>query len=69
MLIANPRDIPTLLKALRQNRFTAIIGVNQLFGALLDAPGFAEVELGQFKERAGVPEDRSGESIKMVLVR
>jgi long-chain acyl-CoA synthetase len=49
VLIANPRDMPTFLKTLRQTRFTAIIGVNTLFRALLDAPGFAEVDLSALK--------------------
>jgi long-chain acyl-CoA synthetase len=49
VLIANPRDMPAFLKVLRQTRFTAIIGVNTLFRALLDAPGFADVELRELK--------------------
>lgn len=49
VLIANPRDMPAFLKALRQSRFTAIIGVNTLFRALLDAPGFADVDLSRLK--------------------
>lgn len=49
VLIANPRDMPAFLKALKQQPFTAIIGVNTLFRALLDAPGFAAVDLGALK--------------------
>ena len=49
VLIANPRDMPAFIKALRQTRFTAIIGVNTLFRALLDAPGFANVDLSHLK--------------------
>jgi long-chain acyl-CoA synthetase len=49
VLIANPRDMPAFIKALRQTRFTAIIGVNTLFRALLDAPGFAEVDWSHLK--------------------
>ncbi|MEO7478187.1 MAG: AMP-binding protein, partial [Lysobacteraceae bacterium] len=45
LLIANPRDMPAFLKVLKHSRFTAIIGVNTLFRGLLDAPGFAEVDL------------------------
>jgi long-chain acyl-CoA synthetase len=37
VLIANLRDLPTILETLRQTRFSAIIGVNTLFRALLDA--------------------------------
>ncbi|MGI9218966.1 MAG: AMP-binding protein [Hydrogenophaga sp.] len=49
VLIANPRDMPAFLQVLRQTRFTAIIGVNTLFRALLDAPGFAHVNLRPLK--------------------
>lgn len=49
VLVANPRDMPAFLKALRQTRFSAIIGVNTLFRALLDAPGFADVDLRPLK--------------------
>lgn len=49
VLIPNPRDLPAFLKVLRQTRFTAIIGVNTLFRALLDAPGFANVNLRSLK--------------------
>lgn len=49
VLIPNPRDLPAFLQVLRQTRFTAIIGVNTLFRALLDAPGFAAVDLRPLK--------------------
>jgi len=49
VLIPNPRDLPAFLKVLRQTHFTAIIGVNTLFRALLDAPGFADVNLRPLK--------------------
>ena len=49
VLVANPRDMPAFIKTLRQTRFTAIIGVNTLFRALLDAPGFAAVDLSHLK--------------------
>ena len=49
VLIANPRDMPAFLQALRQTRFTAILGVNTLFRALLDAPGFADVDVRALK--------------------
>ncbi len=49
LLIANPRDLPTFLKTLRQTRFSAIIGVNTLFRALLDAPGSAQVDWSSLK--------------------
>ncbi|HET7867238.1 MAG TPA: AMP-binding protein [Burkholderiaceae bacterium] len=49
VLVANPRDMPAFLKAMKQTRLTAIIGVNTLFRALLDEPGFAGVDLGRLK--------------------
>ena len=44
-MIANPRDIPALVKALRRTPFTAIPGVNTLFNALLNDKDFAETRL------------------------
>jgi long-chain acyl-CoA synthetase len=49
VLVINPRDMPAFIKTLRQTRFTAIIGVNTLFRAMLDAPGFADVDLRHLK--------------------
>jgi long-chain acyl-CoA synthetase len=49
VLIANPRDMPEFLKALGRVRFTVIIGVNTLFRSLLDAPGFAAIDLSPLK--------------------
>ena len=49
VLSPNPRDLPAFLQVLRETRFTAIIGVNTLFRALLDAPGFAQVDLRPLK--------------------
>ncbi len=49
VLVANPRDMPAFIKTLRQTRFTAIIGVNTLFRAMLDAPRFADVDLSHLK--------------------
>lgn len=49
VLVANPRDMPAFIRTLRHTPFTAIIGVNTLFRALLDAPGFSEVDLSHLK--------------------
>jgi len=43
ILITNPRDVPAFIKELRRHRFTVIMGVNTLYNALLNAPGFAQV--------------------------
>jgi len=42
VLITNPRDLPAFVNDLRKVKFTAIVGVNTLFNALLDTPGFAD---------------------------
>jgi len=49
VLIANPRDMPLFLKTLKSSRPTAILGVNTLFRALLDAPGFAALDWSRLK--------------------
>jgi long-chain acyl-CoA synthetase len=49
VLIANPRDMPDFLKVLASAPFTAIIGVNTLYRSLLEAPGFAAIDLNPLK--------------------
>ena len=49
VLIANPRDLRGFVKTLREIPVTAMIGVNTLFRALLDAPGFDAVDLSRLK--------------------
>jgi long-chain acyl-CoA synthetase len=49
ILVANPRDMPAFLHDLKKHPFTAIIGVNTLYRALLDAPGFVEVDTRSLK--------------------
>ena len=49
VLVANPRDMPAFIHDLKKFPFTAIIGVNTLYRALLDAPGFAEVDMRSLK--------------------
>lgn len=43
VLITNPRDLHGFVAELGRTHFTAITGVNTLFNALLDTPGFAAV--------------------------
>jgi long-chain acyl-CoA synthetase len=43
LLIVNPRDLPAFVAELKHTRFSGITGVNTLYAALLDAPGFDEV--------------------------
>ena len=47
LMIANPRDIPALVKALRGTRFTVIPGVNTLFNALLNNKDFAKLDFSR----------------------
>ena len=49
ILITNPRDLPAFIKDLTAHPFTAMIGVNTLYRALLDAPGFDTVPTRQIK--------------------
>ncbi|HSD61514.1 MAG TPA: AMP-binding protein [Burkholderiales bacterium] len=49
ILITNPRDLPAFVAVLKKTRFTAMIGVNTLYNALLHAPGFAEVDTRALK--------------------
>ena len=44
VLIVNPRDIPAFVKELGRHRFTCLTGVNTLFNALLNAPGFSSLD-------------------------
>ena len=48
-LITNPRDFPAFVATLKKVPFTAMIGVNTLYNALLNTPGFAELNLHRLK--------------------
>ena len=47
LLIANPRDIAGFIKILRKSDFTMFSGVNTLYAALADAPGFASLDFSK----------------------
>jgi long-chain acyl-CoA synthetase len=47
VLITNPRDFPAFVKELKKNKFTFITGVNTLFNALLNTPGFDKVDFSE----------------------
>ena len=49
ILITNPRDMPAFIHDLKKYPCTAIIGVNTLYRALMDAPAFADVNFRQLK--------------------
>ena len=49
LLIPNPRDIPGFVKELKNNRFTAISGLNTLYNALLHHPEFPSIDFSQLR--------------------
>ncbi|AXO87562.1 long-chain-fatty-acid--CoA ligase [Pseudomonas parafulva] len=49
VLITNPRDIPGFIKELGKWRFSALLGLNTLFVALMDHPGFASLDFSSLK--------------------
>jgi len=53
ILIANPRDIPNLVKTLSTHRFTFFVGVNTLFNALIHNEAFAKVDFSNLRMAGG----------------
>jgi long-chain acyl-CoA synthetase len=53
VLIANPRDFPGFVKELGKYRFTFFAGVNTLFNALLNTPGFDRLDFSSLKVSLG----------------
>jgi long-chain acyl-CoA synthetase len=53
VLITNPRDMPNFVKELGKYRFTSMSGVNTLFSALMNTPGFAELDFSNLKLSLG----------------
>ena len=49
LLITNPRDLPAFVAELKRAPFSVMIGVNTLYRALLDAPGFSEVDTSRLR--------------------
>ena len=49
ILITNPKDVHALVLDLKKYRMTAMVGVNTLFRALLEAPEFSEVDTRYLK--------------------
>ena len=49
ILITNPRDIAAFITELKRQPFTAMIGVNTLYNALLNAPQFGDVRVDKLK--------------------
>jgi long-chain acyl-CoA synthetase len=53
VLITNPRDLQGFVKELEKWKFTAITGVNTLYNALMNTPGFDKLDFGQLKLALG----------------
>ncbi len=53
VLIANPRDIPRLIRTMAHSRFTCMVGVNTLFNALANHPDFGKVDFSALRICAG----------------
>ena len=53
VLIPNPRDMPGFVAELGRHRFTAITGVNTLFNALMNTPGFAKLDFSRAEDDPG----------------
>ena len=49
ILITNPRDLPALVGDMRKYPFTFFAGVNTLFNALLNTPGFRELDFSRLR--------------------
>lgn len=49
LLIADPRNLSSLVKTLKRERFSAITGVNTLYQALAEAPGFGAIDFSGLK--------------------
>lgn len=44
ILVTNPRDIPAFIKTLRNSRYSVLTGLNTLYNALMNHPGFTEID-------------------------
>ena len=53
ILITNPRDFPNFVAELRKHPFTYMSGVNTLFNALLNTPGFDKLDFGALRVTLG----------------
>lgn len=49
VLITNPRDMKAFVHELKRRKFTCITGVNTLYEALMNAPGFTSLDFSSLK--------------------
>ncbi|MEL6275946.1 MAG: AMP-binding protein, partial [Bacteroidota bacterium] len=53
VLITNPRDLKTVVKAFKDHKIAAVIGVNTLFNALVNNPDFQQLDFSALKLTVG----------------
>ncbi|MFV0299544.1 MAG: AMP-binding protein [Paracoccus sp. (in: a-proteobacteria)] len=53
IMIPNPRDMDGMIDTIRDSKFSVIPGVNTLFQGLMAHPGFASVDLSNYKMAIG----------------
>jgi long-chain acyl-CoA synthetase len=53
VLITNPKDLPTLVRHMQQQRLTFISGVNTLFAGLMTTPGFDRIDFSALRMTLG----------------
>ncbi len=53
ILITNPRDFPAFIKELARHKFVYFTGVNTLFNALLNTPGFSDLDFSDLRLTVG----------------
>ena len=53
ILVTNPRDLPAFVKILRDYPWTCLTGVNTLFSALMNTPGFEQIDFRRVKMTLG----------------
>ena len=49
LLIINPRDLPSMIKDLKKNKFTGFVGLNTLFTALCNNEDFRKLDFSNLK--------------------
>lgn len=49
LLISNPRDLPSMIKDLKKNKFTGFVGLNTLFAALCNNEDFRKLDFSNLK--------------------
>ncbi len=62
VLITNPRDLPAFVKELSHWKFSVLTGVNTLFNALMNTPGFDKLDFSALKVVVG-----GGASVQKVV--